>query len=57
MGQINGLSYKLFCLEIDFRKSLYNHSWYHSLTSGYPNLSRDKFSYNNIHINLGKARW
>ena len=56
-GQINGLSYKLFCLDIDFRKNLYRHNQYHFLMSGYPNLSLDKFSYNNIHMNLGKVRW
>lgn len=56
-GQISGLSYKLYCLDLDFRKSLYNHNQYHCLMSGYPNISRDKFSYNNIHMNLGEVRW
>lgn len=55
-GQINSLSYKLFCLDLDFRKSLYNHNEYHSQVLGYPSLSRDKFSYNNIHMNLGQVK-
>ena len=54
-GQISGLSYRLSCLDIDFRKSFYNQ--YHSLMSGYSNIPKNKFSYNNIHMNLGGVRW
>lgn len=51
-GQISALKNKLFCLDVDFRKSLYNHSLYHSKLGTQPNIPRDKFSFNNIHMNL-----
>lgn len=56
-GQLNGLRNKLFCLDIDFRKSLYNHSQYHFKLCDQPNISRDKFSFDNIHMNLGDIEW
>lgn len=51
-GKVCKLDYKLHCLDSDFRSSLYRHNQYHSQELDYLNLSRDKFSYENIHNNL-----
>ena len=44
---------------MDYRKSLYNHNYFHT-SRGINNryfLGRDKFSFNNIHMNLGNVRY
>ena len=56
-GQLSGIRNKLFCLDIDFRKSLYKHNQYHFKLNGRPNISKDKFSFNNIHMNLSDLTW
>lgn len=60
-GQVNSINNFLSMLDMEYRKSLYNHNNYHS-NSGYSGaytlkLSRDKFSFNNIHMNIGGVRW
>ena len=58
-GKVNSINSSLSILDMDYRKSLYNHNRYH--TSGGFNsrlvLPRDKFSFNNIHMNLGDIKW
>jgi len=61
-GQVNSINNSLSILDMEYRKSLYNHNNYHSkLSEAYsvplPKLNRDKFSFNNIHMNLGGVRW
>ena len=60
-GQPNSASYFLSVLDKDFRENLYYHNWYHcnnNITHPYLNrLDRKKFSFNNIHMNLGSVRW
>lgn len=58
-GQVNSINNSLSILDWEYRKSLYNHNSYHvikgNLYSGHK-LSRDKFSFNNIHMNIGGVR-
>lgn len=60
-GQPNSASYFLSVLDKDFRENLYYHNWYHcnnNITHPYLNrLEKKKFSFNNIHMNLGGVRW
>lgn len=59
-GQVNSINSSLSILDMEYRKSLYNHNNYHS-NSGYfagpRKINREKFSFNNIHMNLGGVRW
>ncbi len=59
-GQVNSINNSLSILDMEYRKSLYNHNNYHvikgNLYSGLK-LNRDKFSFNNIHMNLGGIKW
>ncbi len=59
-GQVNSINSFLSLLDLDYRNSLYNHNNYHS-SSGYTHsnlkLDRNKFSFNNVHMNLGRTRW
>lgn len=59
-SQINTINGILINLDQDFRKSLYNHNQYH-VKNGSINkrneISKSKFSFNNIHMNLGNVRW
>lgn len=54
-GQIGALSSQINCLDRDFRKALYQHNLFHSWN--YKPISKDRFSFNNIHMNLGNVRW
>lgn len=54
-GQISSVASQTACLYTGFRKSLYNHNVYHS--SDYLLIPKNRFSYNNIHINLGNRRY
>ena len=60
-GEPNSASYFLSALDKDFRENLYYHNWYHcnnNIVHPYLNrLDRKKFSFNNIHMNLGSVRW
>ena len=59
-GQVNSMNNFLTSLDIDYRNSLYKHNQYHvamnNISSSYA-LSKSKFSYRNIHQNLGGVRW
>lgn len=60
-SQVNSLNNYLMCLDTDFRESLYNHNRHHVYKKGTIDkayfLSRDIFSYRNIHMNIGSAGW
>ena len=59
-GQVNSISNSLSNLDMEYRKSLYNHNNYHVVSGNIDSrfkLSKDKFSFNNIHMNLGGVRW
>ncbi len=59
-GHINSINNSLSMLDMEYRKSLYNHNNYHISSGIIDNrlrLNRDKFSFNNIHMNIGGVRW
>lgn len=58
-GQVNSMNNFLSFWDCDFRNSLYDHHCYH-IDNGrldYGLLPRNKFSFKNIHKNLGQVRW
>lgn len=59
-GQVNNLSHTLSMLDLDFRNTIYYHYRYHKIEH-YLNvnkpLERSKFSFKNIHMNLGSVRY
>lgn len=59
-GQVNSMNALLNSMDHDYRNSLYNHNQYHvksgTLDMGYK-LDKSKFSFRNIHMNLGNIRW
>lgn len=59
-SEINSLDNFLSSLDIDFRESLYNHNNYHVDKGTIREnewLPKEKFSYRNIHMNIGNVRW
>ena len=62
-GQINSINSFLNYLDTDYRKSLYNHSKLHyskgNLDSSWKDdiLTKEHFTFRNIHQNLGNIRW
>ena len=59
-SQTNSLNSFLSDLDLDFRESLYNHNNYHvnrGTIRENERLPREKFTYSNIHINIGNVRW
>lgn len=64
-GSINSIASSLSLLDSDFRYSLYTHNYYHSKSlnrSGsnprfIKKLGESKFSFTNIHLNLGLVRY
>lgn len=59
-GQINSLYSFIACLDEDFRDSLYHYNLHHASSgskSDVLKLSKDNFSFKNIHINLGNSKW
>ena len=55
-GQVNSITNFLSCLDQDFRRVLYNHNNYHVRLGHIDRkylLTRDKFSFKNIHQNIG----
>ena len=56
-GQVNSMNNFLNLLDLDYRRSLYNHNFYHSSVGNCNPLDRNRFSFKNIHINLGNVRW
>lgn len=58
-GQVSSLNNFLNCIDIDFRTSLYNHNSYHVKSKNLGSkflLPRDRFTFNNIHINIGGVK-
>lgn len=58
-GQISGIHHFLDSIDKEFRNSLYYHNEHHSRFTGQEHfrLSRDKFSFRNIQMNLGNVRY
>ena len=62
-GQINSINSFLNYLDVDYRNSLYNHSKLHYSKGNLDNswkdeiLTKEHFSFRNIHQNLGNVRW
>lgn len=59
-GQINSMNALLNCFDIDYRNSLFNHNQFHVRNGSVDwkdALNKSKFSYRNIHMNLGNIRW
>ena len=60
-GELNSASNFISLLDKDFRESLWMHNRFHAnknITHKYlTKLDRSKFSFNNIHLNLGNVRW
>ena len=59
-GHVNSIQNSLCMLDTEYRKSLYTHHRYH-ITKGNIDtsfrLNKDKFSFKNIHSNLGDVKW
>jgi hypothetical protein len=58
-GRVSSLNNLLNCIDIDFRTSLYNHNSYHVKHKNLDSkllLPRDRFTFNNIHINIGGVK-
>ena len=59
-GHVNSIQNSLCMLDAEYRKSLYTHHRYH-ITKGNIDtsfgLNKDKFSFKNIHSNLGGVKW
>ena len=62
-SQINSINSFLNYLDTDYRKSLYNHSKLHYNKGNLDNswkdeiLTKEHFTFRNIHQNLGNIRW
>jgi hypothetical protein len=62
-GQINSINSFLNYLDVDYRNSLYNHSQLHyskgNLDSSWKNetLTKEHFTFRNIHQNIGNIKW
>ena len=59
-GQVNSITNFLSCLDQDFRRVLYNHNNYHVRSGNIDRrflLTRDKFSFKNIHLNIGRVHY
>lgn len=62
-GQVNSINSFLNYLDVDYRNSLYNHSKLHYSKSNLDNswkdetLTKEHFTFRNIHQNLGNIKW
>lgn len=62
-GQINSINSFLNYLDIDYRSSLYNHSQLHYSKGNLNNswndetLTREHFTFRNVHQNIGNVKW
>ena len=62
-GQINSINSFLNYLDVDYRNSLYNHSKLHyskgNILKSFKDetLTKEHFSFRNIHQNLGNIKW
>ena len=56
-GSINSLDNYLALIDTDYRKALFNHNNFHSnRNSRIKKLDKYKFSFNNVHMNIGNIR-
>jgi hypothetical protein len=58
-GQSDSLSYIIDSIDGDFRRSMNRHNQYHVNMGTIPRnslIGRSKFSYQNIHLNIGNVR-
>lgn len=59
-GQTDSLSHVINSIDNDFRKSMNRHNQFHVNNGTIPRnslIGRSKFSYQNIHLNIGNVRW
>jgi len=62
-GQINSINSFLNYLDVDYRKSLYNHSKFHYSKENldrswkYEMLTKEHFTFRNIHQRMGNVKW
>ena len=62
-GQINSINSFLNYLDVDYRKSLYNHSKLHYYKGNIDNswkdetLTKEHFTFRNIHQRMGNVKW
>lgn len=56
-GEVNSINNSLSILDMHYRDSLYYHNYHHSKSCMTLRLDRSKFSYQNIHMNLGGVRF
>ena len=59
-GQVDSMNAFLNSMDTDYRTSLFNHNNYHvinGLVSRKFDLDKSKFSFRNIHMNIGNVRW
>ena len=59
-GQSDSLSNAIQAIDYDFRNSMNRHNQYHVNVGNIPRnslIGRSKFSYQNIHLNIGNVRW
>jgi len=59
-GQSDSLSNAIQAIDSDFRKSINRHNQHHVNMGNIPRnrlIKRSKFSYQNIHLNIGNVRW
>lgn len=62
-GQINSINSFLNYLDVDYRKSLYNHSKLHyskgNIDKSWKDeiLTKEHFTFRNIHQNIGNVKW
>lgn len=59
-GQVNSITNFLTCIDQDYRRALYNHNNYHTRTGSIDIkylLTRDKFSFKNVHLNIGRVHY
>lgn len=53
-GQSSSINNTIHCFDLDFRNSMLRHNkYFHKNNQGIEVIYSDKFSYSNIHINLG----
>lgn len=56
-SEVNSMNNSLSILDMHYRDSLYYHNYHHTTKSRKTFLDRSKFSYQNIHMNLGGVRF
>jgi hypothetical protein len=59
-GQSDSLSHVVHTIDSEYRKSLNRHNQFHVNNGNIPRnslIGRSKFSYQNVHLNIGNVRW